>query len=233
MLESLYGAFDKIALRRRVFKVETIGDCYNAVTGLPKPQKNHAIIMARFAGDIREKANSIFRDAELTLGPGTGDLMLRIGLHSGAVTGKLTCSQLVLLLSHHLTLMLKWQYSTLYRFSPVMQPGVLRGEKAKFELFGDTINMASRMKANSLPNRIHCSQKTADQIAASGKDAWLTRNDAHINARGQSKIQVSRCPMGAAILCQISQVLTNITSLALLLPADLLGRAKQDCINIL
>lgn len=92
LLESLYGAFDKIALRRHVFKVETIGDCYNAATGLPKPQRNHAIIMARFAGDIREKANAIFRDAELTLGPGTGDLMLRIGLHSGAVTGKLLCS---------------------------------------------------------------------------------------------------------------------------------------------
>ena len=28
LLEALYGAFDKIALKRSVFKVETIGDCY-------------------------------------------------------------------------------------------------------------------------------------------------------------------------------------------------------------
>jgi class 3 adenylate cyclase len=34
LLETLYGAFDKIAKRRRVFKVETIGDCYVAATGL-------------------------------------------------------------------------------------------------------------------------------------------------------------------------------------------------------
>jgi Adenylate and Guanylate cyclase catalytic domain len=34
LLETLYGAFDKIASRRRVFKVETIGDCYVAATGL-------------------------------------------------------------------------------------------------------------------------------------------------------------------------------------------------------
>lgn len=34
LLEALYGSFDKIALRRRVFKVETIGDCYLAVTGV-------------------------------------------------------------------------------------------------------------------------------------------------------------------------------------------------------
>ena len=28
LLEHLYGEFDKLARRRRVFKVETIGDCY-------------------------------------------------------------------------------------------------------------------------------------------------------------------------------------------------------------
>jgi hypothetical protein len=43
LLEALYGAFDKIAQRRGVFKVETIGDCYLAATGLPKPQPDHAI----------------------------------------------------------------------------------------------------------------------------------------------------------------------------------------------
>jgi len=35
LLETLYGAFDYIAKRRRVFKVETVGDCYVAVAGLP------------------------------------------------------------------------------------------------------------------------------------------------------------------------------------------------------
>ena len=32
LLGTLYGAFDKIALKRGVFKVETIGDCYLAGT---------------------------------------------------------------------------------------------------------------------------------------------------------------------------------------------------------
>lgn len=35
LLETLYGEFDAIARRRRVFKVETIGDCYVATVGLP------------------------------------------------------------------------------------------------------------------------------------------------------------------------------------------------------
>jgi class 3 adenylate cyclase len=51
LLETLYGAFDAIAEKRGVFKVETIGDCYVAVVGLPKPRKQHAVIMARFADD--------------------------------------------------------------------------------------------------------------------------------------------------------------------------------------
>jgi class 3 adenylate cyclase len=33
LLETLYGAFDEVADRRKVFKIETIGDCYVAVTG--------------------------------------------------------------------------------------------------------------------------------------------------------------------------------------------------------
>ena len=42
LLESLYAAFDKIAYRHGVFKVETVGDCYVAVAGLPEPNPRHA-----------------------------------------------------------------------------------------------------------------------------------------------------------------------------------------------
>jgi class 3 adenylate cyclase len=110
LLETLYAAFDAIAARRNVFKIETIGDCYVAVTGLPKPQKTHAVIMARFAADCLEEMNVVTRELEATLGPDTGDLKLRIGLHSGPVTA-----------------------------------GVLRGQKARFQLFGDTGKMESSL----------------------------------------------------------------------------------------
>lgn len=47
LLETIYRSFDRIARKRKVFKVETIGDCYLCVTGLPEPQPDHAIIMAK------------------------------------------------------------------------------------------------------------------------------------------------------------------------------------------
>ena len=43
LLQTIYGEFDAIAKRRKVFKVETIGDCYVAVAGLPSPQSAHAV----------------------------------------------------------------------------------------------------------------------------------------------------------------------------------------------
>jgi class 3 adenylate cyclase len=59
LLENIYQAFDEIARRRRVFKVETIGDCYVAVCGLPDPRKDHAVVMARFARDCLTKMNDL------------------------------------------------------------------------------------------------------------------------------------------------------------------------------
>jgi len=35
LLEKIFGAFDRIAMKKKVFKVETIGDSYIAVCGLP------------------------------------------------------------------------------------------------------------------------------------------------------------------------------------------------------
>jgi Adenylate and Guanylate cyclase catalytic domain len=69
LLETLYGAFDNIAKSRAVFKVETIGDSYVAVVGLPTPRKNHAIVMARFARDCLDRMRVLTLELETALGP--------------------------------------------------------------------------------------------------------------------------------------------------------------------
>lgn len=154
LLETLYRKFDKLAHRLGAFKVETIGDCYVAVAGLPEPKKDHALIMSRFAWEIKYTMHETCKKLESSLGPGTADLCLRIGLHSGPVTA-----------------------------------GVLRGEKSRFQLFGDTVNTASRIESNSLSNRIQVSQSTADALIVLGKQHWLTARETKIKAKGKGYLQ--------------------------------------------
>jgi urea transport system substrate-binding protein len=49
LLEGIYKCFDKIAKRHKIFKVETIADCYVATCGFPMARDNHAITITRFA----------------------------------------------------------------------------------------------------------------------------------------------------------------------------------------
>eukprot|EP00980_Cylindrotheca_fusiformis_P012044 scaffold2859_cov101-Cylindrotheca_fusiformis.AAC.2 len=81
LLETIYGAFDKIAYRHNVFKVETVGDCYVAAVGLPEPVDKHAVVACKFARDCLKKMKEVTLKLEVSLGPDTGDLDLRIGIH--------------------------------------------------------------------------------------------------------------------------------------------------------
>jgi class 3 adenylate cyclase len=53
--------------------------------------------------------------------------------------------------------------------------GVLRGERGRFQLFGDTVNTAARIESSGKPGRIHLSQDCADFLVASGKSHWVSR----------------------------------------------------------
>ncbi|KAL3926449.1 MAG: hypothetical protein SGBAC_013470, partial [Bacillariaceae sp.] len=154
LLETVFRAFDVIAKHRKVFKVETVGDCYVAVTGLPEPTKAHATAMASFARECVEKFGQVVGVLETTLGPDTGDLGIRVGIHSGPVTA-----------------------------------GVLRGDKSRFQLFGDTVNTASRIECTGQRDRIHLSQETADLLAVGGKSHWLRSRDQLVTAKGKGKLQ--------------------------------------------
>jgi Adenylate and Guanylate cyclase catalytic domain len=61
---------------------------------------------------------------------------------------------------------------------------VLRGEKARFQLFGDTVNLASRMERTGIAGKIQISQKTAELIRDSGREEWLILRPDQIEAKG-------------------------------------------------
>ena len=69
LLETVFGGFDALAKVHGVFKIETIGDSYVAVVGVPKPRKEHAVIMVKFANDMRSKMMELTTELEECLGP--------------------------------------------------------------------------------------------------------------------------------------------------------------------
>ncbi len=131
-----------------------LGDCYVAVSGLPDPRKDHAVTMARFARDCITEHMALSKQLEGTLGPETGDLRFRIGLHSGPITA-----------------------------------GVLRGERSRFQLFGDTVNTGARLESAGEGNQIHISEQTAQLIIAAGHENWVReRKDlVHLKGKGAMK----------------------------------------------
>ena len=74
-----------------------------------------ALVMARYASAIRNRFNALVKKLEVRLGPDTGELGLRVGLHSGPVTA-----------------------------------GVLRGDNARFQLFGDSMNTGTSTLVSQL-----------------------------------------------------------------------------------
>ncbi|KAJ8397940.1 hypothetical protein AAFF_G00432870 [Aldrovandia affinis] len=79
MLNSMYSKFDRLTSIHDVYKVETIGDAYMVVGGVPIPADTHAERVANFALGMRIAAREVTN-------PVTGQpIQIRVGLHTGPV----------------------------------------------------------------------------------------------------------------------------------------------------
>lgn len=165
LLENLFALLDAEVMNNPVlFKVETIGDCYMVVAGVPEYDSHHAEncvkfalrchrIMEAFTKNIAPIIDAPYIKAKRNI-PWTSELSLRIGIHSGPV-----------------------------------RAGILRGDKPRFQLFGDTVNTASRMESLGVPGQVHVSGSTALLLRQHGLDNWLEKRQEEVRVKGKGLMQ--------------------------------------------
>ena len=143
MLNGLFSRFDQSASELGIEKIKTIGDCYMAVCGLPKPCADHAERMARMA----LRMTSATREYGLENGI---DLRLRIGLNSGPVVA-----------------------------------GVIGTTKFIYDLWGDTVNLASRMESTGVPGQVQVTRSVYEHL----KDEFELEARGLIQVKGKGEIE--------------------------------------------
>jgi Adenylate and Guanylate cyclase catalytic domain len=82
-----------------------------------------------------------------------------------------------------LVILLEWWVS-----GPVTA-GLLRGEKSRFQLFGDSVHTASRMESNGVKGKFHVSESTAHELQKHNKGHWLVAREDKIVAKGKGEMQ--------------------------------------------
>jgi class 3 adenylate cyclase len=143
MLNGLFSRFDRVAIELGTEKIKTIGDCYMAVCGLPKPCSDHAERMARMA--LRMLQETREHGKEKGLG-----LQMRIGLNSGPVTA-----------------------------------GVIGASKFIYDLWGDTVNLASRMESTGVPGEIQVTRSVYERL----KDRFQMDCRGMVQVKGKGEIE--------------------------------------------
>ncbi|EDV27243.1 uncharacterized protein TRIADDRAFT_22079 [Trichoplax adhaerens] len=130
MLNGLYTLFDRIIDRYSVYKLETIGDAYIAVSGAPKTlqQRQHAKEIACMALDIVEGMKTLRIPNMLDT-----QLSMRIGIHTGPCAA-----------------------------------GVVGLKMPRYCLFGDTVNLASKIESTGKASQIHLSHTTYEALEEIG-----------------------------------------------------------------
>ncbi|XP_077313864.1 atrial natriuretic peptide receptor 1-like [Lithobates pipiens] len=148
MLNNLYVCFDTRIESFNVYKVETIGDAYMVVSGLPERSNDkHADEIAKMSLDLVAAVRQVI----IPHMPNER-LQLRAGIHTGPCVA-----------------------------------GVVGHKMPRYCLFGDTVNTASRMESTSLPQKIHISSATYQELIIDNAYEIEPRGEIEVKGKGKMK----------------------------------------------
>lgn len=137
-LNDIFTSFDRIVEHFHCERIKTIGDAYMAVAGLPEPDPEHEVHLARVALRMRRFIERRNTSSHYEWVP-------RIGLGSGPIIGSIV--------------------------------GV---QKYVYDIFGPTVNLASRLEHLAEPMQILVSADTYERI----KDDFILRPLGPVQVKG-------------------------------------------------
>ncbi|MBE7439392.1 MAG: GAF domain-containing protein [Spirochaetales bacterium] len=147
-LDGCFSQFDEVARRFNMEKLKTIGDSYMCVTGVPHLTPTHAVDACLTALEFR---SFMLQMAEVKRALGLDYWQIRIGIHSGPVTG-----------------------------------GVIGNYKFAYDIWGDTVNVASRMESAGEAEKINISAATYELV----KDFFICEYRGKVQAKGKGVLDM-------------------------------------------
>jgi len=143
LLNDIYSHFDKLVDNYGLEKIRTIGDNYMAVSGVPKPRKDHAQAIASLAIEMQLFAKQIPARYGYPI-------EFRIGVNSGSLIA-----------------------------------GVIGKKKFHYDVWGDTVNTASRMESHGVAGKIQVTENTYRIL----KDEFIFEPRGIIDVKGKGRME--------------------------------------------
>lgn len=165
VLNAVFERCDEIGDRHGLSKIKTIGDAYLAIAGMPEIQEDHADRIANAALSLQHHLRSL--NVTIPSHLGNSDWIEHVG--DLEVRIGLHCGPLV--------------------------AGVIGKKRAQFDVWGDTVNVASRMESTSQPGKIQVSDAFAVALGRGapptldGADVVIRREPFLLRLRGSIDIK--------------------------------------------
>ncbi len=131
LLNHIFSTLDDVCRKHGVTKIKTIGDSYMAVAGVPDVLEDHAQRAALCAMEMLAALNAL----EISMPPELGDTSWIQNVGEIQVRIGIHCG--------------------------AVTAGVIGTERLQYDVWGDTVNVASRMESTGEPGRIHVTEAFA------------------------------------------------------------------------